>query len=58
MTRILPELHEEMIENSLGGQNFSKTGVYKVKRESEKEEAPKKTSLWEKPTKKRTTHTH
>jgi hypothetical protein len=58
MTRILPELHEEMIEHSLGGQNFSKTGVYKVKRESEKEEAPKKTSLWEKPNKKRTTHTH
>jgi hypothetical protein len=54
MTRILPELHEEMVEHSsLGGQNFSKTGVYKVKRESEKEEAPKKTSLWEKPTKKR-----
>jgi len=55
MTRILPELHEEMVDQipALGSQNYSKTGVYKVKRESEKEEAPTKASLWEKPTKKK-----
>jgi hypothetical protein len=47
MTRILPELHEDNEDSShlLRGQTASKTGVYKVKRESEKEQGPTKTSV-------------
>lgn len=52
MTRILPELHEdneEFILNLYGGtteQNNSKSGgMYKVKRQSEKEKGPTKTSI-------------
>ena len=52
MTRILPELHEdneEFILNIYGGtaeQNNSKSGgMYKVKRQSEKEKGPTKTSI-------------
>ena len=49
MTRILPELHEDnddFIMNIYGGnvpQNTS--GVYKVKRESEKQKGPSKKSI-------------
>ena len=52
MTRILPELHEdneEFILNIYGGtaeQNNSKSGgMYKVKRQSEKEKGPTKSSI-------------
>ena len=52
MTRILPELHEdneEFILNIYGGtteQSNSKSGgMYKVKRQSEKEKGPSKTSI-------------
>jgi len=51
MTRILPELHEDnedFITNIYGGkqtQTSSNTGVYKVKRQSEKQKGPSKTSI-------------
>ena len=50
MTRILPELHEdneEIVLNVYGGNNKTQntSGVYKVKRESEKQKGPSKTSI-------------
>jgi hypothetical protein len=53
MTRILPELHEDnedFIMNIYGTKTPSKTnnqsgGVYKVKRQSEKQKGPSKTSI-------------
>jgi len=51
MTRILPELHEDnedFITNIYGGkqpQTNTNTGVYKVKRQSEKQKGPSKTSI-------------
>jgi hypothetical protein len=50
MTRILPELHEDnedFIINLYGGTNnqTNKSGVYKVKRESEKKQGPTKSSI-------------
>jgi hypothetical protein len=50
MTRILPELHEdneEIVLNVYGGHNKTQntSGVYKVKRESEKQKGPSKTSI-------------
>jgi hypothetical protein len=55
MTRILPELHEDnesMMLNIYGSVkttsvtgNSSSTGVYKVKRQSEKQQGPTKTSI-------------
>jgi hypothetical protein len=50
MTRILPELHEdneELVLNVYGGNNKTQntSGVYKVKRESEKQKGPTKTSI-------------
>jgi hypothetical protein len=54
LTRILPELHEDnedMVLN-IHGNNTSKSqgntvsnGVYKVKRQSEKQQGPSKTSI-------------
>lgn len=55
MTRILPELHEdndEFILNIYGGvkntQNNVQSGVYKVKRQSEKNQGPTKNSIIQK----------
>ena len=55
MTRILPELHEdndEFILNIYGGvktqQNNGQSGVYKVKRQSEKTQGPTKNSIIQK----------
>jgi len=51
MTRILPELHEDsedFIMNIYGGksnQTTNQTGVYKVKRQSEKQKGPSKNSI-------------
>jgi hypothetical protein len=50
MTRILPELHEdneEIVLNVYGGNNKTQntSGVYKVKRESEKQKGPSKTTI-------------
>jgi len=50
MTRILPELHEdneEFIMNIYGGKQpqTSQSGVYKVKRESERQKGPTKNSI-------------
>jgi hypothetical protein len=51
MTRILPELHEdneEFILNIYGGssaQSAQSGGMYKVKRQSEKQQGPSKTSI-------------
>jgi len=54
MTRILPELHEDnesMMLNIYGGAKTASTttgntnGVYKVKRQSEKQQGPTKTSI-------------
>jgi hypothetical protein len=50
LTRILPELHEDnedFIMNIYGGNNQSTntSGVYKVKRESEKQKGPSKKSI-------------
>jgi len=50
MTRILPELHEdneELVLNVYGGNNKTQntSGIYKVKRESEKQKGPTKTSI-------------
>jgi hypothetical protein len=51
LTRILPELHEdneEFIYNIYGGMNEQNTksgGMYKVKRQSEKEKGPSKTAI-------------
>ena len=51
LTRILPELHEdneEFIYNIYGGmneQNNKSGGMYKVKRQSEKEKGPSKTAI-------------
>jgi len=51
MTRILPELHEDsedFIMNIYGGKNSSVTnqsGVYKVKKQSEKQKGPSKNSI-------------
>lgn len=50
MTRILPELHEDnedFIINIYGGTNTQNknSGVYKVKRESEKKQGPSKSSI-------------
>jgi hypothetical protein len=42
MTRILPELHDNIDDLSYMS---SKNGIYKVKRESEKEQGPTKTSI-------------
>lgn len=43
MTRILPELHDDNDDPNYSA--GSKTGVYKVKRESEREQGPSKTSI-------------
>jgi hypothetical protein len=43
MSRVLPELHED--SEGLCSTGAGKTGMYKVKRESEKEEGPSKTSI-------------
>lgn len=49
MTRILPELHEDnedFIMNIYGGkQQTNQSGVYKVKRQSEKQKGPSKNSI-------------
>jgi hypothetical protein len=50
MTRILPELHEDnedFITNIFGGkqQTTNASGVYKVKRQSEKQKGPSKTTI-------------
>jgi len=51
MTRILPELHEDnedFIMNIYGGtapQTTSKTGMYKVKRSTDKQKGPSKTTI-------------
>jgi hypothetical protein len=50
LTRILPELHEdneEIVLNVYGGNNKTQntSGIYKVKRESEKQKGPSKTSI-------------
>jgi hypothetical protein len=48
MTRILPELHEDsedFILNIYGGKSATQTGVYKVKKQSEKQKGPSKTSI-------------
>lgn len=51
MTRILPELHEDnedFITNIYGGkqaQTANQSGVYKVKRQSEKQQGPSKSSI-------------
>jgi hypothetical protein len=52
MTRILPELHEDrddFITNIYGGNvhavSQNQTGVYKVKRQSEKKQGPSKTEI-------------
>lgn len=51
MTRILPELHEDnedFITNIYGGktvQSNSQSGVYKVKRQSEKQQGPSKSAI-------------
>jgi hypothetical protein len=50
MTRILPELHEDsedFIMNIYGGKQLqtNQTGVYKVKRQSEKQKGPSKSSI-------------
>jgi len=45
MTRILPELHEDsedFIMNIYGGKSTGQTGVYKVKKQSEKQKGPSK----------------
>jgi len=45
MTRILPELHEDnedFIMNIYGGKSNSQSGVYKVKKQSEKQKSPSK----------------
>jgi hypothetical protein len=42
MTRILPELHDDNEDINYSG---NKTGIYKVKRESEREQGPSKTSI-------------
>lgn len=51
MTRVLPELHEDnedIVMNTFGGKTMSEskqTGMYKVKRESEKQKGPTKNSI-------------
>jgi hypothetical protein len=50
MTRILPELHEdndEFVLNIYGGRNAQNNqgGVYKVKRQSEKQKGPSKNTI-------------
>jgi len=48
MTRILPELHEDsedFIMNIYGGKSAVQNGVYKVKKQSEKQKGPSKTSI-------------
>jgi len=48
MTRILPELHEDsedFIMNIYGGKSNVQSGVYKVKKQSEKQKGPSKTSI-------------
>jgi hypothetical protein len=48
MTRILPELHEDsedFIMNIYGGKSSTQSGVYKVKKQSEKQRGPSKTSI-------------
>jgi hypothetical protein len=48
MTRILPELHEDsedFIMNIYGGKSTTQSGVYKVKKQSEKQKGPSKTSI-------------
>ena len=48
MTRILPELHEDsedFIMNIYGGKSATQNGVYKVKKQSEKQKGPSKTSI-------------
>ena len=52
MTRILPELHDDVEDlgaNIYGGRsiqpNNNNTGVYKVKRQSEKQKGPSKTDI-------------
>jgi hypothetical protein len=51
MTRILPELHEDnddFVTNIYGGKTsaqVSQKGVYKVKRQSEKQQGPSKSAI-------------
>ena len=52
MTRILPELHDDLEDlgaNIYGGRsiqsNSNNTGVYKVKRQSEKQKGPSKSDI-------------
>jgi hypothetical protein len=48
MTRILPELHEDnedFIMNIYGSNNTTQSGVYKVKKQSEKQRGPSKTNI-------------
>ena len=51
MTRILPELHDDMedfgsnIYDGKNSQNNNNSGVYKVKRQSEKQKGPSKTEI-------------
>ena len=45
LTRILPELHEDMDENSDKYSSKQKSSGYKVKRQSEKEKGPTKNEI-------------
>ena len=47
MTRILPELHEENEDfmNNYNSNNVNNSGVYKVKRQSEKKKGPSKSEI-------------
>lgn len=48
MTRILPELHEDnedFVMNIYGSNNTTQSGVYKVKKQSEKQRGPSKTNI-------------
>ena len=49
LTRILPELHEdneEFLLNIFGNKNTSNaSGIYKVKKQSEKQQGPSKNSI-------------
>ncbi len=45
LTRILPELHEDIDDSSKIGNNSNKTNGYKVKRQSEKQKGPTKNEI-------------
>ena len=45
LTRILPELNEDIDDSSKIGNNSNKTNGYKVKRQSEKQKGPTKNEI-------------